>query len=696
MSNHESLRLEEIRRNDLLLQSVTGFAIYMLDVEGRICTWNSGACALKGYEARDILGEHLSVFYTIEDQANKEAEKGLRIAAESGYYESEGWRVRKGGGKFWASIVIEPVYEEGELIGFANVTRDISRHHETEERLARTSSNLEVALTHMCQGLVLFDSSGRVILANQRLSEIFAVSAEKIQVDMDYTQLMTAVGFSRHRTRQIESRMQSLRPAGDPFHSEEESCNGRIIAVSIRCMPGGGWVSTFEDVTARRIAEVQLEYFANYDALTGLPNRIFFLQRIREAIARAKRGIPLALLVIDLRDFSSLNDRLGPTACDQILRSFAGRIRDHVRDIDTVARLDGDEFAILQTGPDLPRDAEALAARLIRTFASPIEIDGQPVNANASIGIALSTGEDTTVGEMLREADLALIRAKQLAVPTYSFFNARIDSELQDRRILENDLSQALERKELRLHYQAIVDVATAQVKGYEALLRWLHPKRGWIAPSEFIPIAEESGLIVSIGEWVLQTACTEAAGWPSPVHVAVNLSPVQFQNGLVPGTVERALAASGLAPYRLELEITESLLLEHCESNLASLSQLRTLGTLISLDDFGIGYSSLGYLRSFKFDKLKIDRSFVLDLPSDSSVAIIAAIIGLGKNFDIRVVAEGVETQQQLEYLQQYGCDEVQGYLMGRPTPPKLCFANQKDGSTDVSAPGHARQICA
>jgi EAL domain-containing protein (putative c-di-GMP-specific phosphodiesterase class I) len=240
------------------------------------------------------------------------------------------------------------------------------------------------------------------------------------------------------------------------------------------------------------------------------------------------------------------------------------------------------------------------------------------------------------------------------------------------------------------------VDVATAQVKGYEALLRWLHPKRGWIAPSDFVPIAEESGLIVSIGEWVLQTACTEAAGWSSPVHVAVNLSPVQFQNGLVPDTVERALAASGLESCRLELEITESLLLEHCESNLASLSQLRTLGTSISLDDFGIGYSSLGYLRSFKFDKLKIDRSFVLDLPSDSSAAIIAAIIGLGKNFEIRVVAEGVETQQQLEYLQQYGCDEVQGYLLGRPAPPKVLFGSEKDGNTDVSEPGHARRICA
>ena len=318
------------------------------------------------------------------------------------------------------------------------------------------------------------------------------------------------------------------------------------------------------------------------------------------------------------------------------------------------------------------------------------------MNAYASIGIALSAGEDTTVSEMLRDADLALIRAKQLVVPTYSFFNASIDSELQDRKILENDLSQALERKQLRLHYQAIVDLETAQVKGYEALLRWLHPKRGWIAPSDFIPIAEESGLIVSIGEWVLQTACTEAAGWPSPVHVAVNLSPVQFQNGLIPGIVERALAASGLEAYRLELEITESLLLEHCEANLASLSQLRALGALISLDDFGIGYSSLGYLRSFKFDKLKIDRSFVLDLPSDSSVAIIAAIIGLGKNFEIRVVAEGVETQQQLEYLQRYGCDEVQGYLMGRPTPPKVLFENQKDRSVDVRAPGHARQICA
>jgi diguanylate cyclase (GGDEF)-like protein/PAS domain S-box-containing protein len=702
MCNQNYLRLEESGREELLLRSISGHAIYMLDPAGFVCTWNQGATNIKGYVAEEILGQHFSIFYTSEDRERGQPQKALKTAVDLGHYESSGWRIRKDGRRFWASVVIDPIYRQGELIGFAKITRDISDRRETREHLAQTNRKLEIALTHMCQGLALYDSLGKLILANKRLSEIFSIPSDAISDEMSISDVMSALGFSAHRSRQMTRRLASLRPSDHPDHSRQETATGHIISIATRSMPEGGWVATFEDITERQKAESKVAYLACHDTLTELPNRALFRQKLQEAVAQMKRGVPFALLLLDIKAFSSINDTLGEAAGDQVLRSFARRLQGQVREVDFLARLDGNEFAILQHQPDLPRDTEALAFRLMETMGAPHEIDGQVVSAPPSVGIAIGTSDGSTAHEILRNADLALCRAKQSAVSSYTFFNPELDKELQLRRNLANDLVGAAARGEFTLHYQAIRDAQTGEAHGYEALLRWNHPTRGLIPPSEFVPIAEETGHIVAIGEWVLRTVCDEAASWSSPLRIAVNLSPVQFQKGSLPNIVGEALAASGLEPHRLELEITESILLKDDIGNSATLDELRKLGVHISLDDFGIGYSSLGYLRSFHFDTLKIDRSFVQDLPqSDSAKAIVSAIIGLGKSFGITVVAEGVETVSQLQSLQRYGCKEIQGYLFGRPRPAKELFRGpgnryltETRASAELTSPGRVVSI--
>jgi diguanylate cyclase (GGDEF)-like protein/PAS domain S-box-containing protein len=686
--NH--LRLEQDRRNRLSPHSTTGYVIYMLDRSGRVSTWNAGAQLVKGYTADEIIGKSLSVFYTLEDRERGEPEHGLKVAIESGRYVAEMWRIRKDGSRFWASLVIEPIYDAENLVGFAKWTKDIHQGHEAEDRLIQTHRNLDLALTHMCQGLVLYDANGCLILANDRLSQMFSIPSNRIQAGMGVSEVMMALGFSCRRSKKFQTRIQTLRPLDDADHMREESNSRCIVSIATRRMPEGGWVTTFEDMTEKRKLEQQLAHLIHHDTLTGLPNRTLFRVRLREAIARKRRNLPFALLIIDIDDFSAINATLGQAVGDQLLNAVGQRMRQHVREIDTVARLDGDEFAILQSGPQAVRDTEALANRLIESSRIPYVIDGRNVVSSLSIGIALGNDDDKDVDGLLKEADLALCRAKQFSGSSYSFFSPELDEEMQSRRATEQDLGEALGRNEFQLRYQALADAQSGKIRGYEALLRWRHPSRGWISPAEFIPIAEESGLIVPIGEWVLKTACAEAARWSGPLHVAVNLSPVQFDAGTLSQLVMDALADSGLEAGRLELEITESILLRHNQANLASLGRLKDTGILIALDDFGIGYSSLSYLRSFHFNKLKIDQSFVRDLPESASAkAIVSAIIGLGKSFNIDVTAEGVETAEQLEYLRASGCQEVQGFFIGQPLSAQdLRETTTQHKDHDISSP--------
>lgn len=596
-----------------------------------------------------------------------------------GHNENECWRVRKHGGRYWASLAIDPIYDKGKLIGFAKAANETPPQPETDADLAIANHHLETALAYICQGVMLYDSAGRLIFANPRLSEIFAVPDDKLHSGFTVAKAMETLGFSRSQARRIHRALNAQQVSDLAARSFETTRTGRVVSLAIRRPANGGWIIICEDVTDSQKAELKAEYLATHDPLTGLANRTLFRTRLEEAVARMKRGIPFALLLLDVNDFSAINDQMGESVGDVLLKSIAQRVEDAVREIDTVARFDGDAFAIIQSDPESPKEVEALASRLMERCAAPHELGERRIAAPVSLGVAMGTSDGSDTHELLKNAELALLHAKKSILPTYCFFNSETDSRLKARRALANELYDAAARGEFALHYQPVADAETGQVTGFEALLRWWHPSHGWVPPSEFVPIAEESGLIVSIGAWVLQTACAQAAAWPTDWHIAVNLSALQFQEDVLPKTVADALAQSGLNPRRLALEITESVLLKDNDANLAILTQLRAMGVQISLDDFGTGYSSLSYLRSFHFDKLKIDKSFVQDLPDNNSAkAIVRAVTELGKSFGISIVAEGVETQQQLEYLQQLGCDQVQGYLLGAPQPPEKLWNSE------------------
>jgi diguanylate cyclase (GGDEF)-like protein/PAS domain S-box-containing protein len=426
------------------------------------------------------------------------------------------------------------------------------------------------------------------------------------------------------------------------------------------------------DVTERRRAEARIAHMAHHDALTNMPNRVLFHDRLTDTLARKHAtGQALAVMCVDLDLFKNVNDMFGHPIGDRLLQLVSHRFTQCLRGTDLVARVGGDEFAVILDPVADPAEAGHRAGQVIDALSAPYDIDGIELVIGASIGISLSPTDGTSADELLRNADMALYRAKAEQRGTHRFFEQEMDRQAQHRRALESDLRRAYASGEFELHFQPLIDIARERIVAFEALLRWRHPEKGMISPAEFIPIAEDTGLIVALGEWTLRTASAEAARWPGDIRIAVNLSPVQFRGrGLVQAVVG-ALAHSGLAPQRLELEITESVLLAETDSNLATLHQLRALGVRISMDDFGTGYSSLSYLRAFPFDKIKIDRSFVREIADrPDCVAIVRAISGLGRSLGIATTAEGVETAEQLERLRLEGCTEVQGFLFSAARP--------------------------
>ena len=442
---------------------------------------------------------------------------------------------------------------------------------------------------------------------------------------------------------------------------------GRRVAFDGR----DGYLVAMVDITERRKAEARIAHMAYHDGLTNLPNRDFYSDRLRQALDRSKRGTHVAVLCVDLDLFKNVNDSFGHPVGDRLLKQVAERLNSEVRGDNFVARLGGDEFAIVLASDVSPNEASDFADRLIGVLSAHYDIDGSEVVIGASIGVALSPGDGTSCEELMRNADMALYRAKSDGGGVHRFFEREMDRQAQKRRDMERDLRRAFGNGEFELHYQPLVDIVANRISGFESLLRWRHPDKGMISPAEFIPVAEDIGLIVSLGEWVLREACSEAVKWPADVKVAVNLSPVQFRSRNLVQAVISALAHSGLSPRRLELEITESVFLAETEANLATLHQLREFGISISMDDFGTGYSSLSYLRSFPFDKIKIDRSFVKDLAQRADcVAIVRAISGLGRSLNITTTAEGVETVDQLDWLRAEGCNEVQGFLFSAARP--------------------------
>ena len=447
-----------------------------------------------------------------------------------------------------------------------------------------------------------------------------------------------------------------------------------------------GYRGTCRNITQRKESDSTIEFLARYDSLTKLPNRLLFRERIDQALARATPESRVAVLCLDLDRFKVVNDTLGHSIGDALLRTVAERISRCVRSVDTVARLGGDEFVVIQVGLERAEEAAGLAVRIEEALGEPCILDGHYVTTRTTIGIALTPNDGTSAEELLRQADIALYRAKFEEPGTWCFFEPEMGARVEKRRTLEAGMRDALSRNEFELVYQPLYSVASRRVVSVEALLRWRHPTRGLIGPNEFIPVAEESGLIVPIGEWVLKQACADAMQWRGgSVNVAVNLSPVQFKSRRLVAAVKEALAASGLPGHRLELEITEAVLLQSGDATLAALHELHDLGARVSLDDFGTGYSSLSYLRSFPFDKIKIDQSFIRDLThAQGGAAIVRAIAGLGTSFSLATTAEGVETREQFAILRAEGCTEVQGFLFSRPVS-----AGQISGLIGQASPG-------
>jgi len=555
------------------------------------------------------------------------------------------------------------------------IVRKLSRQHQnSERRLALEKERLDTAINNMTQGLLLYDSDARIVLCNQRYLEMYNLSPDVVKPGCHSRDLIA----HRKETGSFPGNVDEfcatvLRNVAEKraTNSVLETTDGRSIQLVNRPLANGGWVATQEDITERRRAEQKIAHLAHYDALTDLPNRVSFREQLQQELERTKRGEQLAVLYIDIDEFKSVNDSLGHPAGDELLKAVASRLRSCIRETDFVARLGGDEFAIVQTGIKQPSDVVELVNRIYEAIRAPHECLGHQVATDASIGIALAPNDGTELDQLLKSADLAMYGAKADGRRTYRFFEPQMDACVRARRTLELDIRQAIAEGAFELHYQPIVDLGSNGIVGCEALLRWNHPVRGTVSPAEFIPIAEETGLILQIGDWVLATACAEATNWPPGIKLAVNISPVQFRSHAFSLKVANALATTGLSASRLELEITEAVLIRDDEAALAMLQHLRAIGVRIALDDFGTGYSSLSYLQRFPFDKIKIDRCFVNDIAeAEGSSSIVQAVINIARSRNMTTTAEGVETERQREMLLSFGCTEMQGYLFSPAMP--------------------------
>ena len=544
-----------------------------------------------------------------------------------------------------------------------------------EEAERERGQLFEAALRTMTQGVCMYCASGRVIVTNRRFAEIYQLPADtewrgRPLMDLLRDSPLLAPGSDEHVQRGFDDYvMMSQRTIS--LQMTHTLANGQIVVIAHEPMEGGGFVDTYTDVTEQRLAEAQLNHITTHDMLTDLPNRTLFRGQLTETLNRLRRDERCSVLCVNLDQFRSVNDTLGHPVGDTLLRLVAQRLGSLLGPKDMLARLGGDEFAIIQSKANLPLDAMMLAYKIIKDTARSYHIDGNDIVIGACIGISVGPIDGANADLLLKAAGTALHQAKVDGRNHYRFFEAEMDAQLQSRRTLELDLRRAMADGALEMHYQPLVALNGDHITGFEALMRWHHPERGMISPVDFIPLAEETGLIVEMGRWAMEQACRDAATWPDPIKVAVNVSVVQFLHGDVAAVVDQALRISGLPPQRLEVEITESLLIENVESVMAVLHQLKELGVNIAMDDFGTGYSSLSYLNSFPFDKVKVDQSFVRELGrSADATAIIQAVARLCESLDVISTAEGVESAEQLALLRDCMFTQIQGYLVSKPRP--------------------------
>jgi diguanylate cyclase (GGDEF)-like protein len=554
--------------------------------------------------------------------------------------------------------------------------------------LSTSNRHFDAALGHMSQGNSMYDGDRRLVMWNNRFVQLYGFPPELVTLGRPFKELfdyLVATGNIKELPDHYPAMLAERLANEKIFSAQNLLADGRTIAVVNHAMANGGWVSTHEDITDRKNSEIRIEQLAHFDGLTGLANRNLFKERLDAALARHRRlGTEFAVFLLDLDRFKNVNDTLGHQAGDKLLNGVAGRIKATCGEAAIAARLGGDEFAVIAAAGNrnLLHKAEILAARLIEAVSAPDDIDGRPVVVGCSIGIALVPAHGERIDEILRNADLALYRSKREGRNCFQIYSEQMKAEADRRSALDIDLREAIWGDQLEVHYHPVVDIVSRRVVSVEALARWKHPTRGPIAPSEFIPVAEQTGLIVELGNWIMLQACRDATLMPANIKVAINLSPVQFAVSNIVEWAGFALADSGLPAERLEFEITEGVLLEETERNLNSLRELKHMGISIALDDFGVGYSSLANLAKFPFDKVKIDKSFIDALDRTETSAVISSIVELAKSLNLAILAEGIETEDQRKRVRSLGIRFGQGFLFAEPVPlDRLMFKRDVPG---------------
>jgi diguanylate cyclase (GGDEF)-like protein len=583
--------------------------------------------------------------------------------------------------------------------GWVSTHQDITEQRRREDMIRTRTLELEIqnirfdaAINNMLHGLAMFDTDKRMIVCNRQYAELYGLPPNLTRPGTSFWDVLAhGEGTGMIATAEPEAllaRLQEVIDAKRPLKQNVAMRNGRVIAVMHQPMKGGGWISTHEDVTEQHRSEEHIRHLARHDALTDLPNRVLFREEMARLEARIGRSETVALLLVDLDRFKAINDKYGHAVGDEVLVTVARRLREASRETDTLARLGGDEFAVLVGPLDNPKHAALIADRIVRSLGRPMMAEGWSITSGASVGIAIAPADGSDAETLLKNADLALYRAKSEGRGVYHFFEPGMDDAMQHRRAVEASLKAAIANGDFRLVYQPELDVSNSRIRCLEALLRWNHPERGLVPPVDFLAVAEETGLIVDIGDWVLREACQAARRWPDDVRVAVNLSAPQFRSRDLVESVRCALAEAGLPGERLELEITEAMLHAEPEATMETLHRLKALGVRVVIDDFGAGQMSLRHLTSFPFDKLKVDRALLDGVAGNGEpLAVVGAMLDLGRSLGIATAAKGIETEEQFDRVCRHGCAEVQGFLFSPPLP--LSAIDALLGIAKTKAPG-------
>ncbi len=693
---HEEATQQELMRLAAIVRQ-SDDAIISTDLEGMVSSWNRGAEQIYGYSADEVLGRQISFCYPPE-KYSKLHPFLQRIANGEVIERFDTQRLRKNGSIIDVSLSVSAIKDgAGRVVGTSGIARDVSVQRRTEEQLRLQLAALEAA----ANAIVITDHQGSVVWANRAFTTMTGYSLEEVlgkslrllksgeQPDSYYANLWTTISSGKVWQGEIVNR----RKDGTTYNEEMTITP---VTQDVVNHPNRYFIAIKQDITQRKAAEKRVRFLAYYDDLTGLPNRTLLQDRLAKAIADARRQkYKLALLFLDLDRFKDINDSLGHSVGDLLLQEVAARLKKWGREQDTVSRLGGDEFLITLTHVKDVADAAVAAERLMDAMTAEFIVQGQSLSIGCSVGISIFPEHGSDSETLIKNADSAMYSSKESGRNNFRFFTEDMNAQVVERLTLEHSLRLALPKKQLFLVYQPQMDIASGRITGLEALLRWQHPELGLVPPDKFIKIAENCGLIVPIGEWVLRTACSQARKWQDeglpPVTVAVNVSAIQFRQEGFCDLVRRVLHETGLSPQYLELELTESLLLANADVTLSVVHALKIMGLTLAIDDFGTGYSSFSYLKQYQVSKLKIDRLFIRDVavrPDDA--AITAAIISMSKSLNLKVIAEGVEDEEQMKFLRAHRCDEIQGYYFSKPLAAEKVADKLRGESSELGFRAH------